>query len=47
LVIIQIGEYVNRLSDEFKAEHDEMPRVTWLVCELYMHIIMILWLMKL
>ena len=22
---IQIGEYVNRLSDEFKAEHDEMP----------------------
>lgn len=25
LVIIQIGEYVNRLSDEFKAEHPQIP----------------------
>lgn len=25
LVIIQIGEHVNRLSEEFKKEHNEMP----------------------
>lgn len=28
LIFIQIGEFVGRLSDEFKEEHDEIPWVS-------------------